>query len=451
MFKTKINNVSYIAQNDLCCGCGTCAGICPNNAIQMDSNAYGEYVPTIESDKCKKSCKICLQACPFSDLSKNEDEISASLWGNNLTNNQYIGHYSNCYCGYVKDEKQRLNSASGGLLTNLLIQLLNKRIVDNVICVEPVINEKKMFSFKICQTVGDILLCSKSCYYPVEASEIIKHIMNNNGKYAIVGVPCLIKSLRNAQLLYPFLKDRISLLLGLVCGQQKNKNFIDYLFKLTKSYNSTYNQVTFRIKSNIRPASNYGLSYFKDNKFLDTIYWNDGMNKVWGDRWYTLNACDYCDDLFAETADAAFMDAWLPHYSNDYRGTSFVISRNETINKLLINNATQIEDISIKNIIDSQKGALHYKTEMLGKRLSYFKSKTKYIPKKRIHPRKYGLITALTLKRDSIIRNNVKKYYSKSIDLNDFQKLILRNTSILNFSIIISNKIKRLIRKRIRL
>lgn len=39
-------------------------------------------------------------------------------------------------------------------------------------------------------------------------------------------------------------------------------------------------------------------------------------------------ACDFCDDVFAETADIALGDAWLPEYVQDGNGTNVVVTRN---------------------------------------------------------------------------------------------------------------------------
>ena len=54
------------------------------------------------------------------------------------------------------------------------------------------------------------------------------------------------------------------------------------------------------------------------------------VNEVGG-----LRSCLFCDDVFAELADATFMDAWLPEYQADRRGNNLVISRNAEISSLL--------------------------------------------------------------------------------------------------------------------
>ena len=53
------------------------------------------------------------------------------------------------------------------------------------------------------------------------------------------------------------------------------------------------------------PLSNQGLPYH-----------------LWHYQYFKHNACNFCDDVFGETADITFMDAWLPEYVRDYKGTS---------------------------------------------------------------------------------------------------------------------------------
>jgi len=37
--------VDKIVAANVCCGCGTCAGICPSDCLRMTFNRYGEYQP----------------------------------------------------------------------------------------------------------------------------------------------------------------------------------------------------------------------------------------------------------------------------------------------------------------------------------------------------------------------------------------------------------------------
>ena len=52
-----------------------------------------------------------------------------------------------------------------------------------------------------------------------------------------------------------------------------------------------------------------------DHADLKQVLWNDGANIAFNNGYFQLPGCSHCDDIFAECADAVFMDAWLPEYA----------------------------------------------------------------------------------------------------------------------------------------
>src|SRR5699024_10311279 len=59
------------------------------------------------------------------------------------------------------------------------------------------------------------------------------------------------------------------------------------------------------------------------------------VGSKWGHAMMQLNACNYCDDIFAETADIVLGDAWLPEFEDEWRGTNVVINRNQDLEGIL--------------------------------------------------------------------------------------------------------------------
>src|SRR3546814_1194379 len=105
---------------------------------------------------------------------------------------------------------------------------------------------------------------------------------------------------------------------------------------------------------------------------------------------FQLGACDFCDDIFAETADVCLGDAWLPQYDSDWRGTNIVISRHADIDQLLREGARSgeilLEDINADLMAQSQGGNFRHRWDGLSVRLADDLRQGKAVQRKRIAP-----------------------------------------------------------------
>jgi coenzyme F420-reducing hydrogenase beta subunit len=398
-----------IVENNLCIGCGLCAFICPPSTLEMEWNRFGEYNP-VEKISCDKECGLCLKVCPFADGNDNEDSIGKALFGDipQICHRPETGYYLDCYVGYAPDTRER--GSSGGMATWLLSTLLKKGIVDYVIAVVPNDDPDQLFKFAILTDPESVLNSSRSVYYPVELSGVLRDIQNKSGKCAIIGVPCFIKAIRLAAQKNRKLKERIHITLGLVCGQQKCKQYTTYL-SAHSNVMGPLKKVYYRGKSPDRPASNYNFYCKNENGNEGTITFQEGMGEAWLNRWFTINACNYCDDIFSECADITFMDAWLPEYWSDPRGTNFIIVRTPRLQQILeeakVSNKISIKKIPINEIIRSQIDVINMKRSFLAVRLFYFFIGRKPIINKRIFPKM--MVNPLQVLRQKLIVNMQKK------------------------------------------
>jgi coenzyme F420-reducing hydrogenase beta subunit len=423
----KPNVIDKIVKNDLCIGCGTCAGICPQKILKIQDNEYGEYIPS-EVQVCESHCGLCMEVCPFGD-NENETQIGAKIYGS-TEGIRYLpetGYYLDSYVGYSNEFRQ--SSASGGMAVWLLTKLLKEGIVDYVICPTPQKNPEKLFSFEILSDENSIKAASGSVYYPVEMSEIIQKIIEFPGRYAVTGLPCFIKALRLASQKNRKLRERIAFTIGLVCGQMKSKNYTKYIAALAgnKGLNKIQS-VYYRGKDPENPASNYYFRFTDEHGLKYKIFWNDGISEAWVNRWFTPNACNYCDDVFAELADVTFMDAWLPEYSKDSMGTNLVLVRSSEILALIQGgmekNEISLNTISIEKVIKSQLGVLDLKRNQLSYRLYIALQEGQKAPKKRVpSEERIGALKKREFKLKAKMQKESRKlfldcYQNRTLDIN---------------------------------
>ena len=380
--------ITNTVKHGLCIGCGLCAALCPQGVLAMQWNRYGEYNP-VEVSPCTTACGLCLKVCPFADSEENEDTIGERLYGSvpGIQHRSETGYYLASYVGY--SENHRPSSASGGMATWLLEALLREGIVDHIICVTPTGDPERLFAFQVFDTPEEVRTGAGSAYYPVEMSGVIQRVVEVPGRYAITGLPCFIKAIRLAQQKNRVLRERIQVVVGLTCGQLKSKHYAAYLVALA-GLEDMPTKAFFRGKDPKQPAGNYYFSCVDKEETERRIFLNNGVSEVWENRWFTLNACNYCDDVFAECADATFMDAWLPKYSHDTHGTSLLIIRSRNVWELVEQGRSyrtlSLDNIGITHIIQSQKSVTQSKSRDLAYRLYKWGKLQVNLPRKRVQP-----------------------------------------------------------------
>lgn len=384
-----MNVIEIVVKNDFCIGCGVCAGICPSNNLHMDWSSQGELIP-YENNDCSDKCSICLDVCPFYDHKINQDNIAEFLFSKipKIDYNEYAGYHLNCYVGFQKDDKKRLKSASGGLATSFLSSLLEKNIVDKIVAVGANENNR-MFDFKILSNPKEVYSSAGSAYYPVEISLILKKILEEKDEksYAIIALPCVVYALRLAMEKIPKLERKIKIIASLTCGQLQNRFCTELLALESGIKVDELLTIDFRRKSRKNPASNFmQVSIDKDG--------NDGIHQpyqklpfhLWYYHYFKQNACNYCDDVFGEVADVTFMDAWLPEYIDDHKGTSLVIVRTSAVQKLLESSKESVlNNINVQRVVESQNGPIQKKRTFLKGRIYEKELLGLFYPKKRVN------------------------------------------------------------------
>nr|WP_272946186.1 Coenzyme F420 hydrogenase/dehydrogenase, beta subunit C-terminal domain [Geobacter sp. OR-1] len=343
----------------------------------MEWSLSGELVPT-QNDGCPESCEVCLSVCPFCYSVLDQDSVAKSCFGgaSEVEYDETIGYYRSCLCGYSAVSGQREKGASGGMATWFLASLLEQGKVDRVIAVGRGESPGRMFSCQVAETVEQVLDCSGSAYYPVEFSGVLKSIANDAAplRYAVVALPCVAFSLRRAMAISPLLREKIILVASLVCGQLQNRFCSEYLALEADVSLADLETIEFRRKTPGQDPANFAhVARGRTHGEGRPLPYQNIPIHLWKYRYFTHNACNYCDDIFGETADVVFMDAWLSQFSTEWRGTSLVIARSQLAEQLLAEGAAtgecKCESVSVETVKRSQQGVIYRKRNLLAARL----------------------------------------------------------------------------------
>lgn len=291
----------------------------------------------------------------------------------NLHHNRLIGNYSQCYTGYTLNKKLRYRCSSGGIVTQLLIFFLERKIIDGALVTRmKKDNPLKPESF-IARTKKEVISARGSKYCPVSIHSGLKEILNSKKeeKFAVVGLPCHIKALRKLEKTKPDLKKKIISHIGLFCNHTPSFEATKYLLKRHKIDKKNVKFLSYR--GHGWPGKMEIKTTDKVLLLLPSDYW-----PIIGADKFSLEKCKKCNDATAELADISCGDAWLPEFEKDKIGTSIIICRNTTaqniLNQMRKENIVTIKEINIQKVIESQIRPLCTKKRGFWNYLSLFKN-----------------------------------------------------------------------------
>lgn len=386
--------INQVVENDICIGCGVCAGVCPSRLLSMTALENGDLAVAIDGE-CPSACDLCLTVCPFVDQNPNEDELAAIRFAEqpSIKKDDSVGYFSNTYVGFSKDSEQRQKSASGGVVTQLLADLLNNGEVDSVFCVGLGDSQKRLFEFVEITNAADLLKCASSRYYPVDAEKVVSELQKKGStrNVVITGLPCTLKAISLAMRRLPRVRNQVKYMVGLVCGLLPNFYYTQYLASLSVGEGKEVVCVDYRNKKGTKLSPDFNfIAQDEKGDWGRPLSFFDVVSTPYTSGMFQHNSCNYCDDVFAEVADLTVMDAWLPEYLHDTDGTSLLVVRSAAMEQALL--ASQkagslvLTEISIDKIKKSQHGVLLKKRERLASRLSWAKKAGIYTPVKRVEP-----------------------------------------------------------------
>ena len=211
-------------------------------------------------------------------------------------------------------------------------------------------------------------------------------------KYALIGVPCFLRAGRLLAEQDTELDGQLAFYLGLVCGHLKSQAFAEALAWQTGVAPQDLQTVDFRVKVPNRPASHYDFGAVSRDGNVSTRATASLVGGSWGHAMFQLNACNYCDDIFAETADVAFGDAWLPRFKADWRGTNVIVSRRPVIDEILREaDDIWLEQVSAQEVAETQAGNFRHRRVGLSVRLQDDLDAGLSVPVKRVPPNVDGV------------------------------------------------------------
>ena len=227
------------------------------------------------------------------------------------------------------------NASSGGIITQLLLFLIEKKIVDYVSVTQFVCDKDGIHTHTfLTNDKKDILKAQGSKYCPVCFDQLLEELHTCQGRVAVMATPCVIAGLRAIEHEKPdYLKADITFHIANFCGGYKSLRNIRRLAEIHKV--NYYNLSDFRFRGDGQPGS---LQFVENTgKTASTPYpLYVGLN-----GYSKMLRCHLCPDATGELADIACGDAWIPRFQNDNHTWSMVICRNKLSEDLILKMAKE--------------------------------------------------------------------------------------------------------------
>lgn len=338
MSVSNTENLRKIIKHNLCNRCGSCVGLSHGKIIF--SNKTGNYLPAILEEPDQETAALIDHACAGADF--NFPEYKQLLFANTPNFHTYTGAYTSISIGYAGHENIRKNGASGGILSAILIWLLENGEIEGAVVTGMSEKEPWLTKSFIATTKNQILEAAQSKYIITSVNEILPEIAAFNGRLAYVGLPGQVQSIRKLQKInHPWVQN-IKYIFGPFYGNTLH-------FSSIKSFLHSYGYKDYTAITKL--YFRYGewpgnmRIEFDNNKFIQLPKFHANYLIPF----HIVKNSLLCTDLSNEFTDISGGDAWAPVYEERGKGYSMVIARNkkgqEILDKMCADGSLQLEPI----------------------------------------------------------------------------------------------------------
>ena len=351
----EIHSISDVVKRNLCIGCGLCT-IDPMIHTMKYSKKNDCMAPASTNLSIDSLAHFI---CP----GKGYDikGMAETMFSSDANYHMQLGFIDSLYAAHSLNFEILANASSGGIITQILLYLIEQGIVDSVSVTQFYCDVYGVHTRTFLTNERDeIMKAQGSKYCPVCYDQLIKEMHEREGRVAIVATPCVIAGIRAIENKNPgYLKTKVIFYIANFCGGFKSFRNIKRLADIHKV--DYYKLSTFRFRGGGQPGS---LKFVeKSGKVASTPY----PQYVGLNGYSKMLRCHLCPDATGELADISCGDAWIPRFQRDVNTWSMVVCRNKKASDLILqiqkDGFIVTDEVSIEEVQMSQRHNLKSKKD----------------------------------------------------------------------------------------
>lgn len=340
---TRTTDLQGVLDNDLCIACGACVLADPSVELRLHPEKL-IFEPTHagNSDAADVCPAVQVDFANLQDLLFPGAEQTA------------YGVVHSVMLAQSTDLGRNLKASSGGMIKELLIELLARDDVDGAITLQHVAGLD--FAPGLITDVEEVDQLPGSVYHNLPKHRVLELLRENEGRYVLVAIPCELEGIFNYIFKKePQLRERIHTTIGLLCGWQYSWHSIRAICEF----------------KGVDPDRIVDVSYRGDGPIGKLRIWTDDGEEhstsrrldfgyqVAFDRTFNTPRCHLCINHANFLADIVVGDAWLSSTLGTKTGISLVINRREESDQLVRDLANRdrvvYSEVTVNEIRESQK------------------------------------------------------------------------------------------------
>ncbi len=269
--------------------------------------------------------ELAYTACPGKGLSY--PELAASVFGV-APQNWLVGVTRSVYLGFSATPAIRRQAASGGVITQTLVYLLEQKLIQGAVVVRQGRPQPWLAEPFIAQTVDEILAASQSVYAPVPVNTVLAEMAAFPGRLAYVGLPDQVAALRRLQQLGHPGATKVDYVLGPYVGTNLYTEAI-------ASYLRSHGVQSLAEVAELRYREGEWPGYLQVRTRSGQLFRTEKFYYNYLIPFYVTRSTLYSVDFTNELTDISVGDAWQPRLEAKGGGFSVVIARSARGEELL--------------------------------------------------------------------------------------------------------------------